>query len=351
MTTTEDISRVPHSVFSLDAVPLADRFEVWRESIGCVFEVGVPRERRVNGFRAELDAHVIGDVALARTSTEAQSWARSSATIARDGMDHLMIQIYEQGRMEFSHRGRDEVFGQDALVIFDLAQEMRSETSDFTNLSLLVPRSLIEPQLKQAADRHMQVIQAEGNPLARLLIDHMTTLKALAPGMNLSQGTEASAATVALTAACLNASRRDDGQGEAGIAFALLVRARQRIAEHLRDPELSPARVARLSGVSRTRLYEMFEPFGGVLAYIREQRLRLALRMLIDHRFAEWPISAVASACGFANDSAFSRAFRARFGTTARDMRAAPAGAERVSGDFDRDLDRRYEEWIRLLSA
>ena len=129
------------------------------------------------------------------------------------------------------------------------------------------------------------------------------------------------------------------------------MRARQRIAEHLRDPELSPARVARLSGVSRTRLYEMFEPFGGVLAYIREQRLRLALRMLIDHRFAEWPISAVASACGFANDSAFSRAFRARFGTTARDMRAAPAGAERVSGDFDRDLDRRYEEWIRLLSA
>ena len=349
--TTEDISRVPHSVFSLDAVPVAEQFDVWRESIGCLFEVDVPKERRAEGFRAELDAHVIGDLAMARTHTQAQEWARSSATIARDGMDHLMIQIYEAGTMEFTHRGREQVFGQDALVVFDLAQEMRSRTSDFTNLSLLLPRPLIEPLLKQGGDRHMQIISAQGNPLARLLIDHMTALKSLASGMSLSQATEASAATLALTAACLNASRPEDGQGEAGIAFALLVRARQRIAEHLRDPDLSPARVARLSGVSRTRLYEMFEPFGGVLAYIREQRLRLALRMLIDHRFAERPISAIAADCGFANDSAFSRAFRARFGTTARDMRAAPAWAHRSGREFDRDLDRRYEDWIRLLSA
>lgn len=99
--TTEDISRVPHSVFSLDAVPVAERFDVWRESIACLFEVDVPKERRTEGFRAELDAHVIGDLAMARTHTQAQEWARSSATIARDGMDHLMIQIYEAGTMEF----------------------------------------------------------------------------------------------------------------------------------------------------------------------------------------------------------------------------------------------------------
>lgn len=344
-------SAVPHSAFSLAAVPPRERFALWRDSINCIFEVDAPEEERAKDFRATLDAHVVGDAAIVRTSTQAQDWARTPGMIARDGMDHFMIQIYEAGSMSFSHRGRDVCFAQDGLIVFDLAQEMRSHTTDFTNLSLLLPRAVLEPHLKQAADRHMQVLPAAANPLARLLIDHLTSLKRLAGDLGVEQAAEASSATVALTAACLNGTPPQEGMGEAGITFSLLVRARQRIEEHISDPSLTPARVARMAGVSRTRLYEMFEPFGGVLAYIRERRLRLALRMLLDKRCAERPISTIAAMSGFANDSAFSRAFRTRFGCSAREMRAAPVEASRSDPEVARIVDRRYESWVRTLSV
>lgn len=343
--------RVPSSRFSLSEVAPRDRFAVWRDSIRCVFEVEVDRRDREAGFRAEIEACILGDIALAHTRTQAQSWARTPEIIARDGMDHFMIQIYEEGCMAFSHRGQDRVFAQNGLIVFDLAQDMRSVSSDMANLSLLLPRALIEPHLTSVADRHMQVLSIEANPMARLLFDHMRTLQAVAGDMTLAQAGEASAATTALVTACLNGSKPEPGAGESGIAFALLVRARQRIEENLADPDLSPGRVARLAGVSRTRLYEMFEPFGGVQAYIRERRLRLAMRMVVDQRFALRPISSIAAACGFSNDSAFSRAFRSRFGITAREMRANPGQAAAIDADMDRFVDRRYENWIRTLSA
>ena len=349
--TGETGRRVPCSRFSLEGVAPRDRFALWRDSINCLFEVEAEREERETGFLGEIEAYILGDMALAHTRTQAQSWARTPEIIARDGMDHFMIQIYEKGSMSFRHRGQDRVFAQNGLIVFDLAQDMRSVSSDMANLSLLLPRGLIEPHLKSAADRHLQILPNDENPMARLLFDHMKTLKAVAGDMTLAQAGEASASTAALVTACLNGSEPEPGAGERGIAFALLVRARQRIEENLADPNLTPARVARLSGVSRTRLYEMFEPFGGVQAYIRERRLRLAMRMVVDQRFALRPISSIAEACGFSNDSAFSRAFRNRFGTTARDMRANPNQARLIEPDMARFVDRRYENWIRTLSV
>lgn len=342
-------SGVPHSVFSLEAVAPSERFDLWRDSINCVFEVDAPKERRKAGFEAEVDAHLVGDLAVVRTRTLAQSWARSPELIARDGMDHFMIQIYETGTMEFSHRGRAQTFRQDALVVFDLAQAMQSRTSDFTNLSLLLPRPVLEPHLKHSVDHHMQVIDAR-NPLSTLLINHVRTLKNVAGSLTPAQAVEASAASTGLVAACLNASEPETEAQAAGVAFALMVRARQEIERRLGDPELSPAAIARAVGVSRTRLYEMFAAFGGVRAYIRERRLRLAARMLLDRRCADRPVSRIALDCGFVNDSAFSRAFRAQFGVTASDLRADP-GRGRADTDIVEMVDRRYEDWIRTLSA
>ncbi|WP_417773486.1 helix-turn-helix domain-containing protein [Stappia sp.] len=342
---------IPRSVFTLDAVAPAERFALWRDSINCLFEVDAPREVRAQDFSARVESCVLGDIAVASTRTLAQSWARTPGVLARDGMDHFMIQIYERGRMRFSHRGQEREFGQNALVVFDLAQEMCSETTDMANLSLLLPRALLEPQLKHGADRHMQVLETAGNPLARLLFDHMKTLQSLSDQFSVPQAGEVSAASVALVAACLNGTPPEEGAREAGVAFSFLTRARQRIEEHLSDPDLTPGHVARLAGVSRTRLYEMFEPFGGVHAYIRERRLRMAMRMLVDPRFSERPISVIAGVCGFTNDSAFSRAFRTRFGITAREMRAGPVQNSPLAEGIGRPVDRRYESWVRTLST
>ncbi|MCA1299358.1 helix-turn-helix domain-containing protein [Stappia indica] len=356
MNTGGQTARVPHSCFSLEGVPPQQRFALWRESISCIFSVEAPREIRAHDFRASIDAHVVGDTGVVRTQTQAQDWARGAGLIARDGMDHMMIQLYEAGQMEVSHRGGTECFAQGGLIVFDLAQEMASRTTDLVNLSLLLPRNVLEPHLKEVGDHHMQVLPGN-NPMTRLLQQHMRSLKALAGEMTVNQATEASAATIALVAACLNAVGPSGPGAEPGIDYAFLTRARQVIEDRLAEPGLTPAQVARLAGVSRTRLYEMFEPFGGVRSYIRERRLGRALRMLLDQRCRHQPISAIALACGFLNDSAFSRAFKQRYGMAPRETRSEGSreggGGLPVPADTGHGLvvDRRYETWIRMLTA
>ncbi len=340
---------VPHAVFTLDDVPLCERFDLWRESISCIFEVEAGAEVRGEGFRAEIDANMFGPVMLARTQTFRQQWTRSPRIMARDGMDHYMVQLYERGQM-FWETGRGAFeFPTDGLVVFDLSQEVTARTDDFANISLIIPREMLEEQLKAESDQHMRVLTGK-EPMVRLLRDHMVSLKNLAPRMTGQQAIELAPATVGLTAACLNAALADHPDQQTGVAVAQVARIRRFIEANLSDPDLSSDWIARQVGVSRTRLYELFDRFGGVASYVRDRRLRRALLSLSDRRSRHRPIYDIALASGYTSDAAFSRAFRGRYGIAPSDVRSAgalrPAAHRQGAG-----VDRRYERWLNHLSV
>ncbi|MCG3753990.1 helix-turn-helix domain-containing protein [Amycolatopsis sp. Poz14] len=86
------------------------------------------------------------------------------------------------------------------------------------------------------------------------------------------------------------------------------------IDRHLGDARLDPARVARASGVSLRRLYELFEAADRpVWAHIRQRRLARAHEEL-SRTPARGTIAGVARSVGFVNSAHFTRAFRAEFG-------------------------------------
>ena len=71
---------VPNAVFSLDSVLRKERYDLWRESISCIFEVDGDRESRSSDtFKAEIDATMFGPIMLARTQTMQQDWRRSAS--------------------------------------------------------------------------------------------------------------------------------------------------------------------------------------------------------------------------------------------------------------------------------
>ena len=342
---------VPNAVFTLDGVDGSERYDLWRESISCIFEVEAEKEVRTNAFNAEIDANMFGPVMLARTQTQRQYWTRSPSIMARDGMDHYMIQLYERGQMQWSTPRGSFEFPENGLVVFDLAQEVTLRTNDFANISLIVPRDMLDGMLKAENDQHLRVLDKH-EPMVTLLRDHMASLKSLAGRMTARQAVEIAPATVGLAAACLNAAVSDDSpEQHAGVATAQLTVIRRFIEANLSEPDLSADWIARRVGASRSKLYQLFDVYGGIAAYVRERRLRRALLALTDPKSKHRPIYDIALASGYTSDAAFSRAFRARYGMTPRDVRHASVPAAETIRWSDRDVDRRYEAWLHHLSV
>ena len=343
---------VPRSLFTVESVPARHRYEVWRESISCIFDVDADRPTRGPDFAASVDAHMFGQLLLGRTRTASQSWTRSAATIARDGMDHYMIQLYESGHMVGEHsRGVTEM-PIDGLIVFDLAHGVTTRTDNFSNISLVLPRSMLDGVLRAPDDQHMRAL-SKHEPMVTLLRQHMLALKRLADRMTASQAVEIAPATAALAAACLNGSMDDItlGAGRPTLRDATIMeRCRRFIEANLSRPDLAPGMVATEMGVSRTRLYQLFERHGGIAHYIRDRRLRRALLALADSAARDRPIYDIALASGFTSNAAFSRLFRQRYGMTPSDVRhgGRSAGTSCATGY---DLDRRYEDWLNRLTV
>jgi AraC-like DNA-binding protein len=340
---------VPHAVFSVDGVGARERYDIWHDSIACIFDVDAKPEVRHGEFHAEVDAHMLGSVMLARTTSRNQLWRRTPEVMARDGMDHFMIQLYESGDMLWSTRTGDRNIPENGLVVFDLAQPVTVTTKDFTNLSLIIPRQMLEPQLKIGDSQHLRVLDGR-EPMVDLLRDHMVSLKRLSHRMTLAQASEVSPSTVGLAAACLNGAIDDRPEQASGVGIAQLARLRRLIEANLSNPELTATWLAKHAGVSRSKLYTLFEPFDGVVTYIRERRLRRALLQLAGRPDTPTPISRVAADAGYASEAAFTRAFTARYGVTPSEVRRSGQVADKTTANPE-GLDRRYEDWLVHLSV
>jgi AraC-like DNA-binding protein len=93
-----------------------------------------------------------------------------------------------------------------------------------------------------------------------------------------------------------------------------------RIDRNLGSWTFHTGRLCKLAGVSRSNLYRMFEPYGGVARYVQRQRLRRAHDLLADPDCIR-KIGSIANDYCFADASTFSRAFRHEFGYSPSDVR------------------------------
>jgi len=128
------------------------------------------------------------------------------------------------------------------------------------------------------------------------------------------------AASTSLLAACLTKSRDNSVEAQRPIDAVIMSRASKIIAKQLTNPELASNLLCRELGLSRSGLYRIFEPVGGVSTYIRRERLRKT-RMALANSSDRRPISTIAEQFGFLDPSTYSRMFKKEFGVSPREAR------------------------------
>jgi AraC-like DNA-binding protein len=317
---------------------------MWRSIYDPFNRIDVPDEADATGFTARNEIWPLGGLALMRNLGPAIGFERSARHIRRDSVDHWVIRLALSGRSRFRSGATSVVAEPSSLLLFSLGEPFDGDRSDSDWVSLYIPRDGF-PEL--SAGLGLVGPGLLRSPGAGLLADYIASLQRRLPGMTASQGPMLIEATRSMVAACLLTGLDRRIATPRDLATAQLERVRGIIRQNIASPSLAPRKICRLAGISRSQLYRLFEPHGGVARYVRGMRLRMAHAMLADPALSRLAIGAVAERTGFYDASAFSRVFQLEFGYAPREARAAArsgvppratafgaAPVERTPGDF-----------------
>ncbi|MEZ5827223.1 MAG: helix-turn-helix domain-containing protein [Hyphomicrobiales bacterium] len=271
-------------------------------------------------FAFDSTSYSFGNLSVSSSTSSPSEFNRSPQVIARSGIDHLLVQTYLGGGYFLEADGREVEVKTGDVCIVDFTRTSRLQTTSFSQLSVVFPRSVMESLIPDVDVLHGLVLP-RGTPLNTILVSHLRTLLAQAPGLSLEEGRAAARGTAALIAAFAGPST--DGRDAAAQALAMAsLRTLRRVVEaNLDNPELGPNFLMRHGGVSRATLYRLFEPLGGVRNYIQQRRLMHAFQTICDTAMHKERIGVIARRCGFTGDAVFSRAFRNAYGMSPSEVR------------------------------
>jgi len=227
-----------------------------------------------------------------------------------------MVQMFTSGGGAMSHA---PVSRGDLLVI-DMGQPHHMQNHDFEHLTVLIPRAA-DPRLTRILERLHGCVIEGSRPLARLLGDHMKAVWAVVPALTVGQAADVTQGLIGLTRGLLAGELAQLDAAPAEVASAIKHAVMEYVEENLHS-DLSTDMLMSRFHLSRSMLYRMFAPDGGVLSYVRERRLMRAYRELVTESRLHRSIGKLAWACGFSSESHFSRAFRRRFSMSPMEARA-----------------------------
>lgn len=299
-------------VWLLNAGEQDDAFEQYRKGCAHLFDITLrsPEE----AFFNSLEAYHLGVVVLAKCSGVPQRFERKLSHILVDGGDTVMVvvELEDSGwRGDYDGRAAGGHMGQIRLV--DMARPFDISTGAYRSLYVMIPRALLQGQ--GGLDFHGLVV-SEDSVSGRLLSAHLQALSQVLDRMTPDDAEAAAKAIVALVGGAIAAHAAPATDDPRPVEKMLLALGRQFVERNLDDVELSPESVRRHLNVSRSLLYKVFEPVGGVSAFIQGRRLDQAFDAILHDRAEQHTLGEIGYRHGFRSDAHFSRAFRGRFGVT-----------------------------------
>jgi AraC-like DNA-binding protein len=247
---------------------------------------------------------------------------RRSMTAQDRGEMALLINL--KGEIVASHHAREYVLRENDALLFNCWEAGEYGWRDTASVTLVrLPRAAIEPLVPDLDAVTGRLIPSETDML-RLLSNYIATLFAdqdfaMTPGASrivvnhicdlvaLSLGASSGSAAIAV------------GRGRHSARLRVI---KADIVRNLQRSDLSVSRLAASHYMSPRAVQRLFETEGTTLsAFVLEQRLTRAYRILSDDRFGDRNISAIAFESGFSDVSYFNRMFRRRFGASPSDIR------------------------------
>jgi AraC-like DNA-binding protein len=307
-------------LLTTDMVDARERLAFWNEAVSDTY-VRLDTTAPGSDVVGEIRVDSLATLELSRVTASAQHVRRTPSLIAAAAEDYFLVSIQTDGIGAVVQDGRTAVLEPGDFALYDSTRpyELRFD-GPFQQYVLLLPGPTLRSQLRAAPDltaRGVRSSRGAGHLMIEMIRTLATDITVLEP---------AAAAAVAqsvehIVVAGLSSLTPDRPLPEPELA-ARREQVKACARTRLRDPGLTVAAIAAQLHTSVSTLHRAFagEPCS-IAEWIWAQRLDAVRADLCDPVLRHRTISDLAFSWGFVDASHFSRAFKARFGCTAREIR------------------------------
>lgn len=294
--------------FSTAGLRAKDQFDAWRSLHKDTIEFH-PTGAAAEGFDAAFSSWNLGQIVLTRavfSGAPARQWRHRPKSY----LDYWCV-VLARGL------AADGTVCED-LSFRSLTLPFEGKAQDSEVITLYLPRDR-SPAEEQRFDRAHGL--AVSGALAPLLCGYMDGLVRCLPHVTAEYAAKLEMPTRAVIAACIAPQSAGVDLAQPVLGSVLIDRVRSVVRQHMASPDFGPEGLVQLLAMSRSKLYRLLEPSGGVAHFINRERLHEARRRLREPS-ETLSIRAIGSDVGFVDHSTFSRAFRREFGCSPTEARA-----------------------------
>ncbi|MDR6789427.1 AraC-like DNA-binding protein [Sphingomonas sp. BE138] len=283
-------------------------------------------------FHAQGSFWTLGDFVVTAHRMGAVHAHRGPEQLATAPADHLTMMTLFDGTLVHEAEDRTVAHAGD-VVLVDYARRFDYRTDGHAGATVSMPRALVESRRGPILRHGLLPATAETRLFAGFLQHLVAHLPDLAPE-------SAVPVAVVVHRLMLAALGPDHALPAPGTA-----RARAQAYLDAQPPgALDVVRMTAALGLSRSKLYRLFDGEGGVRAFDRRRRLRL-LHMALIEEPRDTPLGVLGARFGFLDLSGLARQFRGQFGYSMSELRdhLSPVGraaAVQPLDDFRRAFER-----------
>lgn len=343
--TSRPVSRHLHGLeFSTSELPPRDQFAAWRDNFAPMLSFAEPADTQ-HGFDGQQVIWDLGSLAFSKIRTQGLRFASLPGHVRRDPLDHWMMTLLLDGHSNTVGPTRVLDCDSGLVQVHPLGRPFEGTVTDSEMLMLIVPRDFCRDAVGTLDAAEFSALDTG---MGKLFADFLVGLGTSLPTLNTEDLPGLVSAMRAMIVACVAPTADHLDSAQDPIGTVLLERARRFVSANLYDPDLDAEMLRRALGISRTRLYRLFEPTGGVMSYIQHRRLldaHIALANQDDGR----KILEIAEERGFNDGADFSRAFKRKFGYSPSEVRARGLGEGGVKPHTEIEADAPSRRWGALL--
>ncbi|NVK35217.1 MAG: helix-turn-helix domain-containing protein [Rhodobacteraceae bacterium] len=300
-----------------------NQFNYWRNLMDPIAKIdtSIPPEE---GFTLDFRGYNLNSILIADVTSDPFSFVRSDTHIRNGLSDYWHILLTCSGCLVSESSGTILRSPAGSLQVTSMSVPFTGRFNRTRGLFIFLRRDLFASQsLALDAAHHTHL----NGTIAELLKSFLRSLGSYLPTLEIEEVPAVEKSLLALLNATFRPTEGTIAEADETLSATRLGVAKAFIKSNLRTPDLGIGMLCRELGISRRKLYYLFEPDGGVASYIRRQRLiacRDAIRNTTEHKF----ISTIAYSYGFTDYSRFGKHFLAEFGYRPSEAKSAQDHAQ-----------------------